>query len=62
MRVNTSSVEILHISVLKTELGNLQRKLPFEGCDEVIQHIYFNIIEDWLKLRIEQLENGAHTK
>jgi len=60
MRVNINSVEILHISVLKTELGNLQRKLPFEECDEVIQD--FNIIESWLKLRIEQLENGTHTK
>jgi len=60
MRVNINSVEILHISVLKTELGNLQQKLPFEECDETIQA--FNIIEKWLKLRIGQLENGAHTK
>ena len=60
MRVNINSVEILHISVLKTELGNLQQKLLFEECDETIQA--FNIIENWLKLRIEQLENGAHTK
>ncbi len=60
MRVNINSVEILHISVLKTELGNLQQNFPFEECDEVIQD--FNIIESWLKLRIEQLENGAHTK
>jgi len=60
MRVNINSVEILHISVLKTELQNLQQNFPFEECDEVIQD--FNIIESWLKLRIEQLENGAHTK
>ncbi|HBZ39050.1 MAG TPA: hypothetical protein DEO59_11460 [Balneola sp.] len=60
MRVNTNSVEILHKSVLKTELQNLQQNFPFEECDEVIQD--FNIIESWLKLRIEQLENGAHTK
>jgi hypothetical protein len=60
MRVNTNSIEILHKSVLKTELQNLQQNFPFEVCDEVIQS--FNIIESWLKLRIEQLENGAHTK
>jgi hypothetical protein len=60
MRVNTNSVEILHKSVLKTELQNLQQNFPFEECDETIQD--FNIIESWLKLRIEQLENGAHTK
>ena len=60
MRVNINSVEILHKSVLKTELQNLQQNFPFEECDEVIQD--FNIIESWLKLRIEQLENGAHTK
>jgi hypothetical protein len=60
MRVNTNSIEILHKSVLKTELQNLQQNFPFEECDEVIQD--FNIIESWLKLRIEQLENGAHTK
>ena len=60
MRVNTNSVEILHKSVLKTELQNLQQNFPFEVCDETIQS--FNIIESWLKLRIEQLENGAHTK
>ena len=60
MRVNTNSVEILHKSVLKTELQNLQQNFPFEECDEVIQD--FNIIESWLKLRIEQLENGTHTK
>ena len=60
MRVNTNSVEILHKSVLKPELQNLQQNFPFEECDETIQD--FNIIESWLKLRIEQLENGAHTK
>ena len=60
MRVNTNSVEILHKSVLKTELQNLQQNFPFEECDETIQD--FNIIESWLKLRIEQLENGTHTK
>ena len=60
MRVNTNSIEILHKSVLKTELQNLQQNFPFEECDETIQD--FNIIESWLKLRIEQLENGAHTK
>ena len=60
MRVNTNSIEILHKSVLKTELQNLQQNFPFEVCDETIQD--FNIIESWLKLRIEQLENGAHTK
>ena len=60
MRVNTNSIEILHKSVLKTELQNLQQNFPFEVCDETIQA--FNIIENWLKLRIEQLENGAHTK
>jgi len=60
MGVNINSVEILHKSVLKTELQNLQQNFPFEVCDEVIQN--FNIIESWLKLRIGQLENGAHTK